>query len=368
MSSLNTRVLTVDPAHPSPEAIRAAADVLLSGGLVAFPTETVYGLGANALDAAAVSRIFEAKGRPASDPVIVHIASTAQLSSVALHIPEIVQRLASEFWPGPLTLVLERAPVVPENVSANRPTIAVRLPRHLIPQALIEASGVPIAAPSANLFARPSPTTAQHVLEDLEGRIDLVLDGGPTSIGLESTVIDLTQDPPLLLRPGGTPFETLRRVLPELELDPKFLPAGGVGEGLPAPGMLPRHYAPRAQLLLFSGPGLSTLAHMRQVARERVTAGEIVGALIRDEDSPAFEGIAVQLAPLGPSADLAQVGRNLFAGLRDLDRRGVDVILVRAKRDQAGLGLAIWDRLLRAAEGQVIAVSEDGSVRTVQEF
>jgi len=359
MTHINTRVISVDPAKPSPDAVRDAADVIRAGGLVAFPTETVYGLGANALDAAAVARIFEAKGRPASDPLIVHIESMGQLAKVAIDLPGEVDALAAAFWPGPLTLALRRHPDVPANVSANRPTVAVRMPDHAVARALIEAAGVPIAAPSANLFSRPSPTTAQHVLEDLDGRIDLILDGGPTTIGVESTVIDLTETPPRLLRPGGVAWETLRQVLPALALDQRFLPADSAGEGLASPGMLAKHYSPRARLLLFAGPTRPTLARMRQMAGERVAAGESVGLLIYDEDASAFEGVAAQSFSLGPAADVEQAARRLFAGLRDLDRRGVDVILARVGEKPTGLGLAIRDRLLRAAEGRVIEVGED---------
>src|SRR5262245_22416754 len=198
-----TKIIIVNPVAPEPAVIQQAASVIRAGGLVAFPTETVYGLGANALDATAVARIFAAKGRPASDPLIVHIAAFAQLDDIAEQIPPLARELAAAFWPGPLTLVLRRRSIVPANVSAGRETVAVRMPAHPVALALCGAAGVPIAAPSANLFTRTSPTEAEHVLEDLAGRIDLLLDGGPTPIGLESTVLDLTQSPPALLRPGG---------------------------------------------------------------------------------------------------------------------------------------------------------------------
>ncbi|HWQ14189.1 MAG TPA: L-threonylcarbamoyladenylate synthase, partial [Roseiflexaceae bacterium] len=206
----NTRIHSVDPLHPDPSVIDEAAGVIRAGGLVAFPTETVYGLGANALDAAAVGRVFAAKGRPASDPLIVHLRAADQLAQVAVDIPPEAVELARRLWPGPLTLVLRRHLRVPPEVTAGRDTVAVRVPAHPVALALIAAAGVPVVAPSANLFSRPSPTTAQHVLEDLRGRVDLVLDAGPAAIGIESTVVDLTSDPPALLRPGGVPAEELR--------------------------------------------------------------------------------------------------------------------------------------------------------------
>ena len=201
---------------------------------MAFPTETVYGLGANALDAAAVERIFAAKQRPVTDPLIVHLASVDQLTQVAVDIPPSVYRFAERFWPGPLTLILRRGPKVPPNVSAGRDTVAVRVPAHPVAQALLVACGLPIAAPSANLFSRPSPTTAQHVLDDLDGRVDIVLDGGPTTIGVESTVVDLTQKPPVLLRPGGAPVESL------LDILARSACAEGTVGGRPTPRLLRR--------------------------------------------------------------------------------------------------------------------------------
>ncbi len=200
----NTRLLAVDPALPDAAIMRQAADVLRAGGLVAFPTETVYGLGANATDAEAVSRIFSAKQRPASDPLIVHIASPEQLDQVTRFIPDLARTLAARFWPGALTLVLQRGAAVPSNVSAGRTTVAVRMPNHPIARALIQTADLPVAAPSANTFSRPSATSAQHVLDDLNGRVDIILDGGTTPIGVESTVLDLTVDPPVILRPGAS--------------------------------------------------------------------------------------------------------------------------------------------------------------------
>jgi L-threonylcarbamoyladenylate synthase len=355
LDPLNTQVLQVDPAAPDPAAIQAAARVLLAGGLVSFPTETVYGLGANALDALAVGRIFAAKGRPASDPLIVHLAAPAGLEQVAEGIPALAYELARAFWPGPLTLVLRRGARVPANVAAGRDTVAVRTPNHRVPLELARVAGVPIAAPSANLFTRPSPTLAQHVLDDLRGRVDLVLDGGPTPIGLESTVLDLTQDPPAVLRPGGLPIEALQPYIPSLTFQPAYLKGDDEAAQQASPGMLLKHYSPSAQIILFTGPAERVLAEMRATAQRLIRAGKRVGIMAADEDSADFAALGVRLASLGAQHDLPHVGQRVFASMRELDSQGVDVILVRGL-DREGIGLAIWDRLVRAAEGHVIEV------------
>ncbi len=352
-SQTATIIIRVDSIAPDASAIRQAAATLLGGGLVAFPTETVYGLGANALDAAAVQRIFAAKGRPASDPLIVHIAALDQLDSVAQNVPALAHTLARAFWPGPLTLVLKRRPAIPATVAAGRNTVAVRIPNHAVPLALARAAGVPIAAPSANLFTRPSPTTAAHVLEDLDGRIDLLLDGGPTPIGLESTVLDLTSAQPTLLRPGGVSIEALRQHIPDLIFVPRYVEHNPAAPTPASPGMLLKHYSPRAELLLFAGPPERAVARMRQAAQEAIAAGLIVGVMAPNQEIGAFADLAVVIIPLGPREDMSQIGRRIFASMRELDRRGIERILVRGVA-RTGIGLAIWDRLLRAAEGRVI--------------
>jgi len=351
--AMQTHVLRVDPDQPAAEAIGRAAEVIRRGGLVAFPTETVYGLGADALNPDAVARIFSAKGRPAHDPLIVHVAEAADLSRVARAVPEMAQRLAAHFWPGPLTLVLPRADIVPLIVTAGGPTVAVRCPAHPVALALIRAAATPIAAPSANRFGEPSPTTAQHVLDDLAGRFDLLLDGGPTAVGVESTVLDLTRDPPTILRPGGVTREALEVELGRVAtLEREAREAGA----LASPGLLDRHYAPRAELWLFTGPRERVLAAMRQYAREAAQVGRRVAALVADEDLAALADAPLTLQSVGPAADLALVARNLFAALRNLDMQGVDVILAR-DFGRRGLGLAVHDRLTRAAAGRVIKLT-----------
>lgn len=335
------RVSAEQPATP---AIDIAARAIKSGDLVAFPTETVYGLGADAFSEYAIDKIFRAKGRPATDPLIAHIADIDQLRNLARALPERAHELCRRFWPGPLTLVLKKSADVPANLTAGLDTVAVRMPDHAVARALIEAAGVPIAAPSANRFSRPSPTTAQHVLDDLADEIDVLLDAGPTVIGLESTILSLVEDPPQLLRPGGVPLEALRRLMPDLRFEPRFL---SDADAAPAPGTLLKHYSPRARLLLFQGDDAAIYAAMRA----EIAAGQRVGLMLSDADAAAFADLEVETERLGETAE--HVALRLFAAMRALDQAGVDLILARAPGKQ-GLGLAVWDRLLRAAEGSII--------------
>jgi len=351
--SFATQIVKVDPSNIDPAVIAQASALIRAGQLVAFPTETVYGLGANALDRGAVDRIYRAKGRPATDPVIVHVQSPDQLGDVTPYIPTLAQALIERFWPGPLTLVLTRSPRIPPNVSAGLPTVAVRMPAHPMALALIKASGVPIAAPSANRFAHSSPTTAQHVYDDLAGNLPLILDGGPTTVGVESTIIDLSGDHSRLLRPGGTPLDAIRQIAPNVEVVARYakLEEGAV----PAPGMLLKHYSPRAELRLFEGPDDKLRRAMADTATTLRDQGWRVGLLIADEDQPALAELDFSLITLGSLHNLDEIARNLFAGLRDLDAQGVDVILARSY-PRTGIGLAIRDRLIRAAEGYIIQV------------
>ncbi len=338
-------VLRVDAQTPDPAQIAQAAAVIRAGGLVAFPTETVYGLGANAWDAAAVAGIFRAKGRPASDPLIVHITEMAQLPQVASDVPASSELLCRRFFPGALTLVLRKSARIPDNLSAGLDTVALRMPDHAVARALIKAAGVPIAAPSANTFSRPSPTCAEHVLDDLADKVDLVLDGGATRIGVESTIVSLVDEPPRLLRPGGISLEALRSLLPDLQYTPHF--ADDADAAVPAPGTLLKHYSPRARLLLFRGDDAAVYVAMRaEIARHRG-----VGLLLSQRDAEQFQDLDNRIESLGSNSE--QAAERLFAGLRALDKAGVTVILARAP-DRRGLGLALHDRLLRAAVGEVI--------------
>lgn len=315
----------VDVGNPEPGIIRQAAAVIRAGGLVAFPTETVYGLGANALDAAAVARIFEAKGRPATNPVIVHVADAADVSNVAAHWPETAAKLAARFWPGPLTLVVPKADRVPLIVTAQGPTVAVRCPNHPVARALIREAGVPVAAPSANRSTELSPTRAEHVLKGLNGRIDLLLDGGPCVGGIESTVVDVTGAGPRVLRPGLITVPMLEEVCGKVE-------AGGHGGGVArSPGQMAKHYSPRTPVRLTDGDDFV------DDLLEAQSAGLRVGAL-------TFSWERFNRLPQDPE----QAAARLYDTLHNLDQSGFDLILVEMPPDTPEWA-AVRDRLTRAA-------------------
>jgi L-threonylcarbamoyladenylate synthase len=326
-----TTVLQISPDRLDADAITAAAMCLRNGGLVAFPTETVYGLGVAALDARAVRRLFEAKGRPADDPLIVHVADASGLDALVAGRPAIVEALAARFWPGPLTMVLRRSRLVPNEVTAGLDTVGIRVPSHPVAHALIAAAGIPVAAPSANLFSRPSPTQAAHVLEDLDGRIDMVLDGGPTQVGVESTVLDLSGDVPLVLRPGAVTLDLLRPLLPDVQM------RDGDASGGPqrSPGLLTRHYSPRAPLTLYEGDA--------ERVRERI-----------QDDAAAARAAGRRVGLLEPDEDVAAMAARLYAMLREFDAAGVDEIFARLPPATGGLAHAVADRLRRAAAGRIV--------------
>jgi L-threonylcarbamoyladenylate synthase len=354
---MKTKVLTVDPTQPDPALIEEAAQAIRDGKLVAFPTETVYGLGAHALDERAVQRIFEAKERPPTDPLIVHIAHVGQVMQCAAVFPAAARKLALSFWAGPLTLILPKKPSSPDLVTAGLPNVALRAPSHRVARALMEMAGVPIAAPSANRFSRPSPTTAAHVTHDLDGRVDLILDGGPTDIGLESTIVDFSVDPPVLRRPGGITLEQLHSLVPEITVQSG---GGDGGEPQTAPGQMTRHYAPQAPLTLYEGDPALVIEKIGADARTAVAQGSRVGILAPEDDllalAPVLASTAssgrIEVRPYGSRADIERAGRELFGALRDLDASGVSVILASSVGSQ-GLGLAIRDRLTRAAAGRI---------------
>lgn len=331
------------------ESVARAAALLRAGGLVAFPTETVYGLGADATNADAVEGIFAAKERPHSDPLIVHIADSSWLSMVTNRVDPLVRRLGERFWPGPLTLIVPRSPAIPSVVAAGGDTIGVRVPAHEVAIELIRAVGSPLAAPSANRFMHTSPTTAEHVLADLDGRIDAVLDGGPCAVGVESTVLDVMSDPPRILRPGGVTLEALRAVAPHVEgpAESSAIRAGGV---LASPGQMERHYAPRTPLLVFDANGDEGSEVIARVANEQRAQGQRVGAIVPDEEADQLSRSGVMVERLGPSADIQAIARNLYGALRRMDGNDVDVMLAHTF-GESGLAVALRDRLRRAAGG-----------------
>jgi L-threonylcarbamoyladenylate synthase len=347
--------IKVDPRKPPIDAIRIAANVIRKGGLVAFPTETVYGLGANALDSNAVASIFKAKERPADNPVIVHIADKKEMYKLVKSVPHKAEKLAARFWPGPLTLILKRSNVVPDVTVAGLDTVGIRMPSNKIALALIRMSGVPIAAPSANRAGKPSPTAAQHVIKDLAGRIDVVLDGGPTRVGIESTVIDITTRIPEILRPGGTSFEELKATLGEAMLHPATLSAKSTTSmRARAPGMKHRHYAPEAEMILVEGDPDKIVRRIKELAAISMADGRKVGILATDESISNYDGDV--LRSLGSRNNPAEMARNLFRLLREFDEEKVDIITAEGVPPR-GLGLAVMNRLRRAASFNILKAS-----------
>jgi L-threonylcarbamoyladenylate synthase len=327
-------MLKIDPDHPDEGVIARAASIIREGGLVAFPTETVYGLGADSMNERAIERIFEAKGRPSDNPLIVHIDDREKLARVAVEVSEKAERLMEKFWPGPLTLVLKRGPEVPPAVSAGLPTIAVRMPASRVALALIRQARTPIAAPSANASGRPSPTTASHVLADLGGRIDMILDAGATDIGIESTVLDVTADPPILLRPGWVTTEKLEDAIGALD-------QGASREELGrSPGTRYRHYSPRARVALVEAgsPGLA-----KEVCEKYLKEGPV--GFLGHTDFDIRDGRFNKVI-LGDGA--GDYARSIYGALRELDEKNPSVIVVEGI-SESGEGAAVMDRLRRAA-------------------
>jgi len=337
-------VIKVNFKNPEKNIIKNAAEIIKKGGLVVFPTETVYGLGANALNAKAVKKIFKAKGRPADNPLIVHIADKKSILILAKNISEEAFILAEKFWPGPLTLILEKKTIVPPEVTAGNKTVAIRMPDNKTALALIKAAGVPVAAPSANLAGKPSPTNAGHVAKDLEDRVDLILDGGQTKIGLESTVLDLTQKPFAILRPGGISQEQIEKVIGKVN----FWKAGSKSV-VKSPGMKYRHYAPRAKLILIDYNNKERAEEIiKKLIKENKEKKAKVGVMATDETRSSYPEADLILT-LGSRKNLKIIARNLFKTLRIFDENKIDIILAEGFPEK-GIGQAIMNRLSKAAD------------------
>ena len=333
--------------------IKTAADIIARGGLVAFPTETVYGLGGDAFDVNASARIYEAKGRPSDNPLIVHIAALEDLYSLTDNVPDKALALAKEFWPGPLTMIVDKKSCVPDTVTGGLSTVAVRLPSHKVARDLIKASGTFIAAPSANLSGRPSPTRAEHVIEDLSGRVDMIIDGGDIEIGLESTIVDLTEDVPVILRPGYITMEMIEDVIGDIRLDKALMTGVSDGVAPKAPGMKYRHYAPKAELTIIEGERDKVINRINSFVEEGRRRNRKVGVMLTAETYDMVEA-DVKIS-LGSGDSNEEIARNLFATLREFDETGVDVIYSEGFGDN-GLGQAVMNRLLKAAGHRVIKV------------
>lgn len=331
----------------TPENIIKTAEILKSGGLAAIPTETVYGLAADALNGEAVAKIFAAKGRPMDNPLIVHVAEFEDIERFALvrEIPEAAKKLAKVFWPGPLTIIMKKGGVIPDEVSAGLDTVAIRLPSHPSARAIIKAADTPLAAPSANLSGSPSPTTAQHVMNDMDGKIDAVFDGGACGVGVESTVITLAEDTPRLLRPGKVTLEELREVLGEVELDSAVLNKLKDGQKAASPGMKYKHYAPKANVILLKCTDDEFIDYVNRCG------GSGVAALCCDED---VEKLSVKYISLGKRNDYEAHAQRLFDSLRRIDGYGNIVTVYTRLPSTDGVGLAVYNRLIRAAGFEVI--------------
>lgn len=352
MYFMKTELRKVDSSYIDEKIMEEAAEIIRSGGLVAFPTETVYGLGADALNARASERIYEAKGRPSDNPLIVHVAEFKALEQIAEDVPPEARMLSDAFWPGPLTMIVRKNERVPRETTGGMDTVAVRMPSHPVALELIRRSGGYIAAPSANTSGRPSPTLAEHVAEDMNGRIPMILDGGPVGIGIESTIIDLTEDIPMVLRPGYITPDMLREVIGEVRMDPGIIAADSDRKPK-APGMKYKHYAPRADMILIDGDEERVVEKINALAREAEASGKKTGIIATDETKDRYD--RGEVVSIGARQDEDAIARHLYRILRQFDEMEVDVIYSESFATPR-IGQAIMNRLLKAAGHQVITV------------
>lgn len=352
---MQTKIVKIDREHFAATDLSEAGEIIRSGGLVAFPTETVYGLGGNALDPEAASKIYAAKGRPSDNPLIVHIADMTDLKDIVTEVPEAAQKLAEAFWPGPMTLVMNKKETIPDKTTGGLKTVAVRMPIDEVARALIRVSSVPIAAPSANRSGRPSTTTAAHCIEDLDGRIEMIIDGGSACIGLESTIVDVTGEIPMLLRPGAITLEMLREVLGRVDIDPAII--GPMAEDIKpkAPGMKYKHYAPKADLTIVTGETQKVRDKINELIKADIAAGKKVGVIATLESRNAYRG-QTTLKVIGTRSDESTVAKSLFSILREFDDTGVDKIYSEGFED-SGIGRAIMNRLRKAAGYSILEVN-----------
>lgn len=348
---MKTAVFVVDKDNPDKESLAQAAQILAGGGLVAFPTETVYGLGANGLDEKASGGIYRAKGRPSDNPLILHIAEKSALNNLVTEITPSAKALIDKYWPGPLTVVLPRAQVIPDIITGGLDTVAVRMPDSVVARELIRMAGVPIAAPSANTSGRPSPTTAQMVIDDLNGKIDAVIDAGSCDVGVESTVIDCTTVVPTLLRPGGITLEMLTDTLGAVDLDKALLTKDAIPR---SPGMKYTHYAPEAPMALIEGQPDKVVRELKRQVEQALAENKAVGAIAAQE-SVAVLPAEVKAAVYGPRGCVEQIAANLYSSLRYFDNHQVDIIFAEGICED-GLGLAVMNRMRKAAGHRIIKV------------
>lgn len=341
---MNTQILPIEDPLRQREPVERAAGILKAGGLVIIPTETVYGLAANALDGEAVRHIFEAKGRPGDNPLIVHVSSMEMIGPLAERFPDSARRLAQAYWPGPLTIIVKKSALIPKETSGGLDTVAIRMPSHPVARAVIDAAGLPLAAPSANLSGRPSPTNAARCIEDMMGRVDAIVDSGPCEVGVESTVVTLAGGAPRLLRPGGITLGQLKAVLGEVEVDPAVLHKLPKGAKASSPGMKYKHYAPKAHVIILDGTLEQFADYVKMHPRGKTAALCFAG-----EES----ALSVRAFPYGRRDDPAAQARELFDRLRELDDAGEETVYARCPAKE-GMGLAVYNRLIRAAGFEVI--------------
>lgn len=349
---MDTIIKKIDKKQMDRNIILEAGQILKEGGLVAFPTETVYGLGANALDEEAAKKTYAAKGRPSDNPLIVHIADMSYLPDIVTEIPEAAVKVAEKFWPGPLTMIFHKSERVPYGTTGGLDTVAVRMPSHKIAREVILAGGGYVSAPSANTSGRPSPTTAEHVEEDLKGKIEMIVDGGPVDIGVESSILDMTVTPPMILRPGAVTREMLEDIIGEVTVD-KTLIRPDSKAAPKAPGMKYRHYAPKASLSVVEGETEAVVAFINEQTQERMAEGRRVGIIGTEETLDRYRAGDVKC--VGTRADEMTIAAGLFGILREFDTEGVDMIYSEAFQEE-GIGSAIMNRLLKAAGHHVIKV------------
>ncbi|QLH08223.1 L-threonylcarbamoyladenylate synthase [Candidatus Nitrosotenuis sp. DW1] len=343
---MQTKILKVNNTKPQISAIRQAARLIQKGEIVAFPTETVYGLGADALNPLAVKKVFEAKGRPADNPLIIHIHDKKDLKKLARDMPKITEKITEKFWPGPLTIVLKKSKTVPKITTGGLDTVAIRMPKNKIASLLIKESGVPLAAPSANFFGRPSPTLAKHVSEDLSGRISMILDGGKTRIGIESTVIDLTSKTPMLLRPGGVTLEQIEEIIGTIRIHPII--KGRKSKIMHrSPGMKYKHYSPNAKIILIEGTDRNVDKKILQLISKFKKQKKRIGIMVMQKNH-AYKADMVRF--VGNSPD--KIAANLFKAFREFDEGKIDIILAHGI-SREGLGLGIMNRLGKAAHMKI---------------
>lgn len=354
---MNTQYYRLNPGILPEQPLREAARTLKHGGLVAFPTETVYGLGANGWDGMACKKIYEAKGRPSDNPLILHISSWEELGAIVAQVPPMAKLLGDAFWPGPMTLILPKSQRVPREVTGGLDTVAVRFPSHPVARKLIAYAGVPIAAPSANTSGKPSPTLAKHVIQDLDGKIDMILDGGGTDCGLESTIVDVTGVLPVILRPGSITKEMLEKVAGAVEVDPAVLEKPDPSFVPRAPGMKYTHYSPDADVVIVKGEQWAVIEKINHLMEANKAANIKTGILCCDQTAKHYQGDVV--LSLGDRDNPGQMGSRLFSALRDLDRYGVKVAYAEAFEED-GEGMALMNRLRKAAGFQFLLVSQEG--------